>query len=157
MNAPGQDPVDLVTGLMLQIAQHAERLALLDQREADHRAEMTNRLDELAQQLAEVSEQVDVVHDLATKQADLRGTLEGLGQEVAGLAERLTQMTATRNRDERGEAYQPAPAPRWWKLDGTERDQALSRLRAWVGQIYRPGYGYLAALGPCWDQHPLCL
>ena len=42
--------------------------------------------------------------------------------------------------------------------DGTERDEALSRLRAWVEQIYRPGYGHLAATrGPCWDQHPLCL
>ena len=40
----------------------------------------------------------------------------------------------------------------------TEREEALGRLRAWVEQIYRPGYGHLAAaLGPCWDQHPLCL
>ena len=56
------------------------------------------------------------------------------------------------------DSYQPVPAPRWWKLDGTEREDALARLRAWVEQIYRPGYGHLAAaLGPCWDQHPLCL
>jgi hypothetical protein len=27
-----------------------------------------------------------------------------------------------------------------------------------VEQVYRPGYGQLAAtLGPCWDDHPLCL
>jgi hypothetical protein len=50
------------------------------------------------------------------------------------------------------------PAPRWWKLDETEREEALARLRAWVEQIYRPGYGHLSAtLAPCWDQHPLCL
>jgi hypothetical protein len=50
------------------------------------------------------------------------------------------------------------PAPRWWKLEGTERDKALNRLRAWVEQVYRPGYGHLAAaLGPCWAEHPLCL
>ena len=48
--------------------------------------------------------------------------------------------------------------PGWWKLTGDERDRALARLRAWVEQIYRPGFGHLAAaLGPCWDQHPLCL
>jgi hypothetical protein len=40
--------------------------------------------------------------------------------------------------------YQPAPAARWWKLDGVERDQALARLRAWVEQVYRPGYPALA-------------
>jgi hypothetical protein len=27
-----------------------------------------------------------------------------------------------------------------------------------VEQVYRPGYGHLAAsLGECWEQHPLCL
>ena len=32
------------------------------------------------------------------------------------------------------------------------------RIRAWVEQVYRPGYGYLAAgLGPCWPAHDLCL
>ena len=32
------------------------------------------------------------------------------------------------------------------------------RLRAWVEQIYLPGYGHLAAaLPPCWEHHLLCL
>jgi hypothetical protein len=32
------------------------------------------------------------------------------------------------------------------------------RLRAWVEQIYRPGYGQIAATLPsCWEQHTLCL
>ena len=31
-------------------------------------------------------------------------------------------------------------------------------MRAWVEQVYRPGYGHLAAtLGPCWPAHDLCL
>lgn len=34
----------------------------------------------------------------------------------------------------------------------------MDRLRAWVEQIYRPGYGQLAAALPrCWEQHPACL
>ena len=34
----------------------------------------------------------------------------------------------------------------------------MTRLRAWVDQVYRPGYGQLAAtLGPCWEAHDLCL
>ena len=41
---------------------------------------------------------------------------------------------------------------------GEDREDALDRLRGWVEQVYRPGYGQLAAtLGPCWEQHPLCL
>ena len=31
-------------------------------------------------------------------------------------------------------------------------------MRAWIEQVYRPGYGHLAAtLGPCWASHDLCL
>lgn len=152
------DPADVVTGLMLQITQHAERLALLDHREADHHAEITSRLDELAQQLREASEQADAAHDLAARQAALLESLEALDRQVAALATQLSQTTAAGRRDEGSDAYHPEPAPRWWKLEGTERDEALNRLRAWVEQIYRPSYGHLATtLGPCWDQHLLCL
>ena len=57
-----------------------------------------------------------------------------------------------------GTATGQLPAPRWWQLDGQDREDALDRLRGWVAQVYRPGYGQLAAtLGPCWEQHPLCL
>jgi hypothetical protein len=158
MSTPGHDQADVVTGLMLQTNQHAERLALLDQREADHYGELTKSRDDLARQLAEAVERVNAVHDMAARQAAILETLDGLDQKVAALTTQLTQMTAATKRDERDETYTVAPTPRWWKLDGTERDEALNRLRAWVQQIYRPGYGQLAAaLSPCWDQHPLCL
>jgi hypothetical protein len=158
MSTPGHDQADVVTGLMLQTNQHAERLALLDQREADHYGELTKSRDDLARQLAEAVERVNAVHDMAARQAAILETLDGLDQQVAALTARLTQMTAATKRDEGDETYTVAPTPRWWKLDGTERDEALNRLRAWVEQIYRPGYGHLAAtLGPCWDLHPLCL
>jgi hypothetical protein len=50
------------------------------------------------------------------------------------------------------------PVPKWWKLPAEQRREPLSRLRAWVEQVYRPGYGHLAAsLGPCWEAHDLCL
>jgi len=157
MNEDAHDPADVVTGLMLQITQHAERLTLLDQREATHIRELTDRLDELARHWAETGERVDAVNNLATKQAALLKTLDGLDQHVAVLTARLTDMTGGTSNDG-DQTYKPTPAPRWWSLEGTERDEALNRLRAWVEQVYRPGYGHLAAsLGPCWDQHPLCL
>jgi hypothetical protein len=54
--------------------------------------------------------------------------------------------------------YQPIPAPRWHLLQGREREQAVARLRAWADTVFRPGYGHLAAqVGPCWEQHDLCL
>ena len=33
----------------------------------------------------------------------------------------------------------------------------MAGLREWVERVYRPGYGHLAVLGPCWPQHELCL
>jgi len=144
---------------MLQITQQAERLALLDQREATHFRETASRLAELARALAETSDRVGASHDVAARQSALLDTLDGLDQQVAALTTRLTAITADkRSSESAGGEYEPAPAPRWWKLDGTEREEALGRLRAWVEQIYRPGYGHLAAaLGACWDQHLLCL
>jgi hypothetical protein len=158
MTTPAHDPGDVVTAALLQITQHAERLAVLDQRETAHYQELATRLTELASQVAETGDRVDGVHDLATRQAALLDTLDGLDRQVSVLAARLSGIVAAGNRDEEGEPYQPAAAARWWKLDGAERDQALARLRAWVEQVYRPGYGHLGgALGPCWEQHPLCL
>ena len=60
-------------------------------------------------------------------------------------------------RDDPG-GYQPDPAPAWWQLSPDDRQEPVARLRAWVDQVYRPGYGHLAAaLGPCWPAHDLCL
>ena len=158
ISTPAPDPGDLITGVMLQITQHAERLALLDQREATHFRETAERLADLTRTLADASDRIGASHDVAARQAALLDTLDGLDQQVGALATRLTAITAGKGNGTSGEEYQPVPAPRWWKLDGTEREEALARLRAWVEQIYRPGYGHLAAaLGPCWDQHPLCL
>ena len=158
MSAPAHDPGDVVTAALLQITLHAERLAVLDQREAAHYQEIATRLTDLASQLTETSDRIDSVHDLATRQAAVLETLSGLDQQVSALATRLSGIPAAGSRGEEGEPYRPAPAARWWKLDRAERDQALARLRAWVEQVYRPGYGHLAsALGPCWEQHPLCL
>ena len=57
-----------------------------------------------------------------------------------------------------GDGYCPEPAPAWWKLAADDRQEPIARLRAWVEQVYRPGYGHLAAgLGPCWPAHDLCL
>jgi hypothetical protein len=83
-----------------------------------------------------------------------------LGTRVDALAELAASLSPEDGNGgpRAGHAYAPAPPRRWWKLSGADRDQAIAALRAWVEQVYLPGYGKLAAiLGPCWDQHPLCL
>jgi hypothetical protein len=156
VNTPAPDPADLVTGILLQITQHAEQVTALDQREAAHFHQIAGQLDELGRGLAETRDRLDAVHDLATAQSALPETLQGLDEQLTALTARLTRAADTAGNDN-ANSYQPTPGPRWWKLDGAERDEALDRLRAWVEQVYRPGYGHLAALAPCWEQHPLCL
>ena len=56
------------------------------------------------------------------------------------------------------DGYHPESAPQWHKLPADGRIEHIARLRAWVEQVYQPGYGHLAAtLGPCWEAHDLCL
>ena len=76
-----------------------------------------------------------------------------LGRTVQDL-----QATLTKPTDRDAEDNVANPVPKWWKLPADQRREPLSRLRAWVEQVYRPGYGHLAAtLGPCWEAHDLCL
>jgi len=160
VDATGHEASDALTAVLLQITQRAERLAALDEREATHHQEAVARLTELAQQLADTTNTVTSIQATADRQAAILGSLDGLDQQVAAIAAKLTDLASAHGREEDGDddCYQPAPTARWWKLTGDDRDQALARLRAWVDQIYRPGFGHLAAaLGPCWDQHPLCL
>jgi hypothetical protein len=133
-----------------QLVEHGERLALLDQREAEHFRAIGERLDELGSLVTGLGAAV-------RDQAAVLAGLQGLDEQVAALAARLAGAVAGDGDGEAG-LYRPPPAPRWWKLHGQARDQALERLAGWVEQVYRPGYGQLAAtLGPCWQDHPLCL
>jgi hypothetical protein len=122
---------DPVTAVIDQLAAALEQLTRLDTRETEHHAAASGQLAGLA--------------------AAVTRTL----QEHATTLDRLTR-TSQASTDADG--YSPGPAPAWWKLPADGRPEPAGRLRAWVEQVYRPGYGHLAAsLGPCWDQHDLCL
>jgi hypothetical protein len=104
--------------------------------------QITAALDQLAAQREQLAR-------LDAREATHYATLTGL---LAG----LTARTGPDPDDPGG--YQPGPAPAWWRLSPEDRQQPVARLRAWVEQVYRPGYGHLAAaLGPCWPAHDLCL
>lgn len=134
---------------LLQLSAHGERLAVLEDREAGH-------FTALGERLAEITALAEDLGGTLRDQAAILARLQDLDADVAALTARLGPAAPVRDAEDG--AYQPVPAPRWWKLSGDERVQATGRLHAWVDQVYRPGYGQLAAaLGPCWDQHSLCL
>jgi len=139
-----------ITAVLLQLADLGQKLAALDQRQASDSGRLQERVAALGA----------IVNDLkgaAASHAEALAALDSLERRIAGLAQQPRDGTAASDGDD-SRAYEPSPAPRWWKLDGPERDHAIAKLRAWVEQVYRPGYGHLASgLGECWEQHPLCL
>jgi hypothetical protein len=142
--------VDGFDAALRQLAEHGERLALLDAREAGHFAAIGERL-------AELGSLVTGLGSAVRDQAAVLAGLQGLDEQVAVLTGQLAGIVPG-DGDGGSGSYRPPPVPRWWKLRGLAREQAVERLAGWVEQVYRPGYGQLAAsLGPCWQDHPLCL
>ena len=125
---------DPITALMDQLAAHAEQITRLDTRQAEQHAAASKQL------------------------AELTGQAAALGRVVQEHAAALTQLAAASPAGPDPDGYCPGPAPAWWKLAAADRSEPVARLRAWVEQVYRPGYGHLASgLGPCWPAHDLCL
>jgi hypothetical protein len=141
-------PPDPLPAALDQLAAHRERIAQLDEREAAHFAALSGQLTQIADLLTAIS---GTVNDHAAALA----RLENPDRQVAALSAQIAGNTAA---DGNPDGYRPGPAPRWWKLTGHPRQEPIARLRAWVEQVYRPGYGQLATtLGPCWEAHDLCL
>jgi hypothetical protein len=135
-----------LTAVLDQLAAHREHLGQLDIREAGHFAAVSERLTALAGLITTMGR---------TLQDDIAALarLEALDRQVTELTARIGGPGADGE-----DRYQPGQAPVWQSLTGAERQPALAGLRAWVEQVYRPGYGHLAAaLGHCWERHDLCL
>jgi hypothetical protein len=129
----GSEPL---TAILDMLAACREQLTQLDVREAGHHATATGRL------------------------AEIGSDLTVLGQMLQDHEAALAQLTGAASDGSAPDAdgYSPNPPPAWWKLPPDGRQEPLARLRTWVEQVYRPGYGHLAAaLGPCWASHDLCL
>jgi hypothetical protein len=140
---------DGLTAALHQLSDHADKLTHLDRREAAHAAQISDRITALTDLTNTMKNSLD-------DQAEVIAGLQDLDDKVASLAGRLDEIAPADDPVQRG--YQPSPSPRFWKLDGEARDEAIARLRGWVEHVYQPGYGVLAAsLGSCWEQHSMCL
>ena len=123
---------DPLTALLDQLAACREQITQLDAREAGHHTQAGRQL------------------------AEITSHLTNLSRALEDHAAALAQLTGTADADPDG--YCPVAPPAWWKLAPDRRQEHVARLQAWVEQVYRPGYGHLAAaLGPCWPSHDLCL
>jgi hypothetical protein len=104
------------------------------------------------ERLAELTDLITGIGRTLERDGAVLARFEALDRQVTDLAAQLATPTAD------PDGHHPDPAPAWWKLPAAERQEPITQLRAWVEQVYRPGYGHLAAaLGPCWPSHDLCL
>jgi len=133
---------DPITAALQELASQHERITTLDARETHHFTILSERLTELTDLITGVGHTLE-------EDGTVLARFEALDRQVADL-------TAQFGHDPDG--YHPDPAPAWWKLAAAEREEPIARLGAWVEQLYRPGYGHLAAtIGTCWPSHDLCL
>jgi hypothetical protein len=133
---------DPITAALQELAAQQELLTQLDARETSHFTALSKRLAELTDLITGIG------HSLEDDTAVL-ARLDTLDRQVADLSAQLVTDLG---------GYHPEPAPTWWKLAAASRQEPIARLHAWVEQVYRPGYGHLAArLGTCWPSHDLCL
>jgi hypothetical protein len=133
---------DPITAALQQLADHHEQITQLDARETSHFTALSQRLTELTDLITGIGHSLE-------DDATVLARFEALDRQVTDLAAQLAPDLG---------GYHPDPAPAWWKLPTAERHEPIARLHAWVEQVYRPGYGHLAApIGPCWPSHDLCL
>src|SRR5262249_33958661 len=122
-----------MTAILLQLADLTAKIAALDERQAAESRQLQER-----------------VAALAAIVSDLKGTTAGHAEALPardGLGRRIAELTAA-SASEDGSApggYRPPAAPRFWKPADAGREEAVGKLRAWVEQVYKPGYGHLAA------------
>ena len=130
-----------------QLAACRDAIAAVDAREAAHH-------DELSAQIARLAGLAGTVSRALAEGSAAGERLDDLDRQVDALARQLTrshgQGVAGRWRPAAARPGQAEPAA------GDPADP-VAALRDWVERVYRPGYGHLAVLGPCWPQHELCL
>jgi hypothetical protein len=123
------------------------------------------RLTGMAAELEQARQQIaGLQRDLGTLDGRADGIEDRLA-EVGGVLQRMSgQITALAKAEQDQQpkheppAYQVNDAPPWWRPADPRCADTVARLRDWVSEVYQPVFGYLGdLLGPCWEQHPLCL
>jgi hypothetical protein len=130
-----------------QLAACRASISRLDAREAAHYRELSDQAAQLAGLVTTVS------RTLAEDTAALT-RLDDLDRQVTVLTRHLAQP------DSHGDPARQRPfvaPPGAGDPAGPAPGDPVAGLRDWAERVYRPGYGHLAVLGPCWPQHQLCL
>lgn len=122
--------------LLRQKAEQREQIERLKLREILAGIEGQDALETI---VGELARQVDETREVQAVQVEMWADMFPPEQPIAGV-------------------HRPPPSPRLNTMTPDEFSALLDRLNNWVDNIYRPQFGFLAAmLDPCWAKHGLCL
>jgi hypothetical protein len=127
-----------------QLAACREAITAVDARETAHH-------DEISAQIARLT---GTISRALTEGSAARERLDDIGRQVDAIARQLAQ---PHGQDDHGRRRPAGAQPGHGKPSDGDTADPVADLRDWVERVYRPGYGHLAVLGPCWPQHELCL
>jgi hypothetical protein len=101
----------------------------------------------------------DRADGIETKLAELSALLSRMSSRITEIGE--APKTSGRKPEEAADgepSYEVNQAPPWWQPEHDRTVETTDRLRDWVEEVYRPGFGHLGkTLAKCWDRHPLCV
>lgn len=163
MTSPNGQAPDPLTDVVLGLTSLADQVGRVEQANSQ-------RFQELGTACAEALAQVMAVRQEAGNLGDRADGIEGRLAELGGLlsqvSSRITEMSDS-TEPEGGKSsgtgnsetpYKPNQAPLYWQSDHEQTIDTVARLRGWVDEVYRPGFGHLSReLAECWDLHPLCV
>jgi hypothetical protein len=137
---------------LVQLSELAGRIGALDQREGEHWQQAHAKLQELADLAGQL-------RDGQASHTQILAALDGVAEAVLEIEQRVANLEPGEDDDEDA-PYKPKPARPFWNpaFTGPEREAAVAELEAWVEDILRRTFGYVATgLGGCWTQHTAAL
>jgi len=138
---------DPASTVLDQLAACRAAISRLDAREDAHYRELSDQAAQLAGVVTTIS------RTLAEDTAAV-ARLDDLDRQVTILTRHLAQPAG---HGDPARQRPPAAPPGADDAAGGAPGDPVAGLRDWAERVYRPGYGHLAVLGPCWPQHQLCL
>jgi hypothetical protein len=118
-------------------------------------AQLDRALDDIARLVADLQVKVAGVEGTIESQRDVLRSVDGLKETVDALIARFNAIFPPG--DPGARFYAPVPTPRFWLLEGPERERAIARLREWVAETYPVLGVFHRRLPKCWEEHDFCL
>lgn len=153
---PGGPQDSVMAAAVLKLTDLAARVEQVEQSAGQRIADLAASCAEALAQVASLRQEAGT---LGGRADGIETRLAEVGALLARMSDQIDALTASQDQPAGPAAgYQVHPAPPWWQPGDDRCAQTADRLRDWVGEVYRPVFGYLGALLPgCWDRHPLCL